>query len=96
MADLATERIRLQDLTAKRSTDGARIVRDIPWQVVTYPGGTSGLEPVDAFPVARLSSSISATPKVDTDKQVTGIQGMDEGTVFRYCGTGGDVSFPAG
>lgn len=85
MADLASERIKLQDRTVRRPSDGARIVRVLPWQIVTY-GGVCGLEPVDWI---RGNEGALAS-----EKEITGIQGMDEGVLFRDTNCGGAVEFP--
>lgn len=88
MADLATDRQKVQDTSKRRSSDGALLVVEIPWQLVTYPGGIAGLEPVDMAPVGKNIGSST------TDKEVTGIQGIREDVLFSTAGTAGNVGWP--
>jgi len=90
--DLALERLQLQDVT-KRRDDGERIVKNIPWQVVTYPGGIAGLEPVDVCPGLGFGVGFTAAA---TDKEITGVVAQRDDTLFVDAGTAGDVRLPQG
>ena len=83
--DLASERIKLQDLSARRPSDGARIVRVLPWQIVTY-SGVCGLEPLDWVR--------GGTGSLGSEKELTGIQSMEGDKLFVSTNCGGAVDFP--
>lgn len=91
-ADLAVERLQLQDLTRRRE-DGERVVKNIPWQAVTYPGGISGLEPVDFCPGLGYGNGLTAAA---SDKEITGVISQRLDTLFVDTGTAGDVLLPQG
>jgi len=92
-ADLALERLQLQDVT-KRRDDGERVVVSLPWQIVTYPGGIAGLEPVDFIRGLTLSTGVAVASA--TDKEITGVMGQVSDALFAQSGTGGDVFLPKG
>lgn len=84
--DLATERIKLQDITGRRPSDGARIVKVLPWQIVTY-SGVCGLEPLDWVRGNEVGLA--------SEKELTGIQSMEGDKLFASTNCGGAVEFPA-
>lgn len=95
MADLALERRMLIDDT-RIDDRGEKVLKVLPWQYVVYANGLHGLEPVDYAPMRDVASSGNIIAFNHKEKEVRGIEFIDEGTMFRKLSTAGEVGLPIG
>ena len=92
MSDLAVERRMLIDDTRKDS-DGNKIFRVLPWQIVTYDNTGINNSPISGLePVSVNVSGVVVDNR--TDLEITGIDFIEEGTLFSQTNTGGEPMLP--
>lgn len=76
MADRALSRLQLVDNSHRRGSDGKRLHRFLPWQLVVYPDHSEVIEPCD----------MQKTTPTTTTKEITGILFVNENTLYKTTG----------